>query len=144
MSSPPSLKRISAESFEGAEEWFRDQFLPLLNGFLGEAQACLNRGLDADENLRAAFVEGYALTTGATVANSFPLYLAFPEGLGNWRPRDVRVTKIELPDSPATVLTDPVWCQWDVVTRDKKDCIRIRTITGLAVSTKYRLIFRVE
>ncbi len=144
MSSPPSTRRIDAETFEGAPEWFRDNFLPLLNNFMGDAQACFARGLDADENLRAAFVEDYQLVTGATVANSFPLYLEFPAGLGSWTPRDVRVTKVETPDTPLVVLTSPVWCQWDVVDRNRKSVVRIRTITGLAVSTKYRLCFRLE
>ncbi len=82
--------------------------------------------------------------TGATVANSFPLYLEFPAGLGSWTPRDVRVTKVETPATPLVVLTSPVWCQWDVVDRNRKSVVRNRTITGLAVSTKYRLCFRLE
>lgn len=140
----PSLKRLAAEAFEGAPSWFVESLLPQLNNFLTQLDANLSRGLTADDNLTAAFVEKYQLVTGATVANSFPFTLAFPQGLKNWRPRDVRVTQVLLPDAPDTVLTAPVWCQWDVASVSGKDCIRIRTITGLAVSTRYLLTFRLE
>lgn len=139
---PPGLTRMSAETFQDAPVWFIETFLPLHNNFLSDVSACLTRGLSVDENLRAAYLEGYQLDTPTTVTDGFPFYLAVPSAIA--KPREVRITRVELPDAPATVLTSPVWCHWDLATRDGKTAVRVRHITGLSGDTRYKLTFRME
>ena len=141
MAPPPRFKRFPMEQLEEESEGVR-ALAAALSDFAQDTVNALTRALTRAENTTGGEWEG-TFTTGDPIAADaapFPLYFRPPAGL---RPRSVWVVDIEnLTNGAAagvpTSAVQPVWR----LTSDGQ--VAVRMLTGLSVSTKYRVRFLME
>jgi hypothetical protein len=136
MATPPSLKRLAAENFDDAEDWFKEAFLPQLNGFLGDVVNALSRSLNGDNILREDRV--LAFETGGTVAIDtapFPLLL---------KPQLVRRPQSVVVLNPAVDGEAPVGAAQVIFRLTADGDVAVRLVTGLDASKKYKMLLRLE
>lgn len=141
MAPPPNLKRLAAENFEGAEDWFLEAFLPQLNGFLGDVVNALSGALTHKENLLSEERDIQVMMgvgSGSPDAAPFPLYIKPQKVL---RPRNVIVTFVKVETSVTASPVSAVMPFWDLTS---KGLIRIRWFTGLDASTTYSIRVRFD
>lgn len=136
MASPPSLKRLATESFEDADDWFKEMFLPLLNGFLGDVANALNRSLDGDNILRED--REFIFTTGATVAIDAPPFPLFFTPQVAKQPHNLIITNNAVDGVSPIGAVQPVWDR----TADGR--VRLRLLTGLDANTRYKMRARFD
>lgn len=136
MAVPPKLRRFAAESFEGAEEWFLDGFLPSFNDFATTVTNALDGGLSFPENISAYVEKNVRVVTPAAVADAFPLILANRLGRS---PSSVVIAQYST--ESGTAPTSAVGVRWDV-TGDGR--LRILALPGLQASSEYRVSLKVE
>ncbi len=133
MSAPPKPTVLSKEDYPSEAEWI-DRLLAPLNSFMTSTVTALTKGLTIDENLQAQIQE-LTFTTTNPVTDGFPLYFSVKSG---GRPRTVTVGFCEDVASPTTAFTTAVFPTWSF-TPDGR--VKISYISGLTVSTKYRIRF---
>lgn len=129
---PPSATNLSREDFPAQASWI-DRLLRPLNQFMVEVSKLFQfNTLEALGDLR--FAELVITTDASAVTNSFPIKLA--HGLRR-KPRGVFIAGLENVTAGSTFTTAPQ-LTWDLVSSSE---VRIRHITGLTTSTKYRVVF---
>ena len=127
----PSIRRLTVEDFPDQKEWIGKLLQPL-NQFMDEVAAGLNKNLEFGANIQAQ-IKVLEFQTRAVVADTFPLYFKYtlPK-----RPEGCFVAKAEENDAAPATLATAVWADWEV-TQDNQ--IKIKNLTGLAVSQKYKV-----
>jgi len=133
---PPSLRRLLAEKFENAEEWFTQEFLPQFNSFATDVSNALQRTV-AEER-----VIEFATNSNVTTADASPWPLIIkPQHMTGFE--NLTLTRVEnLTDaSAAGVSSGAVWPWW--TKGPNGECI-VRFISGLNVDSKYRFRFRLD
>lgn len=139
MASPPKLKRLSADSFEDAPEWFTDVFLPSFNDFATTAVNALNGGLTAPENVSAYIETPLRVTSDVAGLIGFPLVIA--NRLGRL-PACVTIARLEVATGGApTGLAAAVGLVWDLTSDGR---IRVLDFPGLPLSVDWRISLKVE
>lgn len=136
MATPPNLKRLAAENFDEAEDWFKESFLPLLNGFLGDVVNALTHNLNTENIAREDRVVTF--TTGASVAIDtapFPIIL---------KPQFVRKPQGVTVLNPSVDNVAPVGAAQAIFRPTSDGSIAIRLVTGLDASTTYKMLVRLE
>lgn len=139
MAAPPPIKRLNAEDFDDAPEWFAS-FLESYNSFASSVAAALSSGIDRD-NLTAQLEEDVRVVTGASVAeNVAPFPIIFKLRMPA-RPRALWVVKPINQATGSPVFSSAVMPSWDL-TPDGR--VRIRYLSGLSTNSKYLFSFRLE
>lgn len=105
-----------------------------------QADGAVGRALDRIYTLLTALREARVLkeltfTTAAVVANTFPIDVPFSKFI----PRGVQVVKVVDVLAPTTIHSSGVWVDWEPL----EGGFRVKYITGLNVSTQYRLTLEV-
>lgn len=129
--SPPSLKRLLAEKFEGAEEWFTQEFLPPFNSFASDVVASLSRTLAEEREI--TFTTGVSISEGTA---PFPLFIK-PQLVSNVR----RVTISNPCIEDSLLPTGAAQPQWRLASDGS---VELRMITGLSVSSTYKMRLLLE
>lgn len=128
--------RLAKEDFPQQSEWI-DRLLRPLNSFMARVAIALNSAVQDGESLQYNTI---VLNTGATVTDSFPLYVRVSM---TKRPRSVLVAQIEDLTAGAT-FTTPVCPTWILADRDGSAVVNIRHLTGLAINTQYRVTLEMK
>ena len=133
MSTPaPKATLLSREDFAEQAGWI-DRLLRPLNSFMVSTAALFrSNSLEALGDLR--FHPWTFQTDGSAVTNSFPFI--FEHALRG-KPRGVFIAQIENVTAGTTFTTAPM-LTWDMASSGE---VRVRHITGLSTSTKYRVTF---
>lgn len=134
MAAPPRTKSISAEAFDGAPDWFTQTFLPVINDHFRDTINALSRQLTLSENIASKSIADLRVDVGASYAADvapFPLLLA-----SGFKVAHLIITKSNALDGSA--FSTPVFPTWEN-TGDGR--VKIRFLTGLAVSKSYRFSF---
>lgn len=140
MASPPKLKNLNLDDYPDAEGWW-ETFVDNMNPFLAELHEAFDKNLTIEENLPGS-LEEKSFTTGASVAANvqpFPLYISQPRNLT--KVRAVSVVAASVPGVDDTAFTTALFPSWRQAADGR---VKINFITGLSVSTPYRLTFRLE
>jgi hypothetical protein len=129
----PEMRQLVLEDFPSESTWIEKLLRPL-NSFMASVANTFKAALIHGQNVQ---VEQVTIQTDASaVANSFPLFFDIKMAV---RPETVVVGFIKDETAEAT-FTTAVTPTWDLV----GSRVRIRHLTGLAVSTKYTVRFRAE
>lgn len=129
MSKAPENGRLSREDFPGQADWIDKLLTPIGSFFLSTTAAF--RRLTRFENFDSQ-VEEFVLTTPGTVAEAFPY--KFEVKMAR-RPSLLWVASIENLTTEAATFTTAVFPSWQLTGSQ----VKINHLTGLAVSTKYRV-----
>lgn len=135
MAPPPRTKQFTVDVPDEHAEWF-EPFLSQLNAFALSTTTGFQASLTRAQNFAS---QRYTLDleTGAVVSDSFPV--VFDCTLST-QPEYVRVTQVRVlttgADSPEAVTCS----HWELVSGNQ---IKIYKITGLAVNTKYQILFTI-
>jgi hypothetical protein len=105
------------------------------------ADGAVGRALERIYTLLTALRESRVLkelsfTTASVVANTFPLNVPFSK----FRPTGIQVVKVVDVLNPTTIHSSGVWVDWELIDGG----FRVKYITGLNVSTLYRLTLEVN
>jgi len=136
---PPTTTRFTLDGYPDAPEWFA-QFLTDFNTSWNQVVGGLSSNLVRGDNVVGKLYENVTVVIPAAYAvdaNPFPLLLPVPStGI----PKAIWVGKVRV--DTGTVPTSAVTVFWDVAGDGKH--LRVRYITGLAVSSAYKLTLVAE
>lgn len=130
------MTKLAKEDFPGQAAWIDRLLLPL-NTFMETSTNTLSNALV--EGVSVQFAE-LNIKTGASVADSFPLYIRVTM---RKRPRSVTLAQIENLEDAST-FTTAVTPTWRLSDRGGSAVIEIRYITGLATSAEYRVVLEAK
>ncbi len=132
MATPPKQGAITKDNFKEAPPWF-ERFLLLLNSFLTDVTAALNRGLTLRENLQTHLYEKLQITvpdsaTGIPFKNALSVV-----------PLRVSVSQIEPVATGAAI--SAAWSHTWTMNGQNEVLIKFQ---GLTAGTKYRVTVLLE